>query len=121
MTDVRVGDTVRVVLEGEVKGADGATFTVGQLGEYSNVVRPTSEHVKSVEVVKRRQPKVGDTVRANALDVFTLPVGTVLSYKSQLRDAKFQYFKTYNGWKNTDGFESYMTSGCDLTVEYIPS
>lgn len=70
---VRVGDTVRVVLEGTVTYCgNGGGFAVGEAP-----VRPEWVVVKSVEVIEQ-PPKVGDTiVGAEAYEA--LPVGAVVT------------------------------------------
>jgi hypothetical protein len=62
----RVGDTVRVVLEGRVGDVDDGAFSVrSDIGE--NYIVPAAEHVKSIEIIKPAGPSAKD-----------LPVGSVV-------------------------------------------
>lgn len=82
MTDVRVGDKVRVTYEGVVSGLSAREFTLQPPGNEGWRVRSyffTKEGAlpgRTVEVLERAKPKVGDMVSGAELDA--LPDGTVL-------------------------------------------
>lgn len=74
--NVKQGDRVRVVLEGEVRAVAGPGYWVGKFPE-DNCINPNADHVISVEVLAK-QFKVGDTVEGD--DYADLPVGTVVKH-----------------------------------------
>lgn len=85
MTQVNKGDTVRVVLEGEVISLGYKTFHIGGRGASSNVIDQSAGHVQSVEVVKSAKPslKVGDTVEGTTA-FEDVPIGAILVGESPL-------------------------------------
>lgn len=122
MTDVRTGDIVRVVLEGEALAAGHAEghFEIGLLGRQRNSIFSNASHVKSVEVIKRKLPAVGDVVTADEIVNLGFPVGTILGDKRNqatlIRHAK--------GWiwlQNSDieRYDDWKISA-SRTVVFIP-
>lgn len=72
MSDIRVGDKVRVTREFVVHdiSAYGTVFVAGELRGYE----PTDH---TIEIIERRQPQVGDTIQGpDAFDA--LPNGSVV-------------------------------------------
>lgn len=55
----KVGDRVRVVLEGRVHDTDDGDFSIrSENGE--NYIEPAAAHVKSIEIIKPAKPSVAD-------------------------------------------------------------
>jgi hypothetical protein len=77
MTDVRKGDTVRVVLEGVVTATTPTSFDLGALGNHANVIFESTDHVQSVQVLKRAQVRTGDLIEGRR-EYDDLPDGAIV-------------------------------------------
>jgi hypothetical protein len=115
MTDnmPRMGDTVRVVLEGVVTFADSELFDVAD----SNTIDPRTDHVKSIEVLTP-PVRVSDKVMVCFVND-ALPVGTVVT----IGDNVHALVKFEDGrWHDPATGRSYAadTMGAERTVVYLP-
>lgn len=121
--EVREGDRVRVVLEGEATLREGRQAFA--LGEYhGNIIYQNEEHVVSVEVLERKvvRPKVGDYVSGQ--DQYNdpdMPVGTILAgYQSKLP----YLVRVPNAWVSLRDGMSYSIPNGNLfdsrTVLFVP-
>lgn len=82
----KVGDYVRVVLEGGVESTSEDFFTLGSAG-WSNCIGPEAAHVVSVEKIESPVPvvtfKPGDVVRSRVGGyAFTLTEGGYVAHHS---------------------------------------
>jgi hypothetical protein len=115
MTDnmPRMGDTVRVVLEGVVTFADSELFDVAD----NNTIDPRADHVKSIVVVTP-PIKVGDKVLICFVSD-ALPVGTVATIGNITQPlVKFKDGR----WHDPSNGRSYQAStmGSERTIVYLP-
>jgi hypothetical protein len=106
----RVGDTARVVLEGEVTYIFGDYFDIAD----SNSIYVGADHVKSIEVLTP-PVKVGDTVIVSKIHD-NLPVGAVVKALETL--VKF----TDDLWHDPANGRSYTHKYMEAprTVVYLP-
>jgi hypothetical protein len=78
MSEPKVGDRVRVVLEGDIRVVTPYGFEIG--GSISNFVTPAATHVVSVEIL-RPPVKVGDVIEtAEQLDALPSRTAVVDRY-----------------------------------------
>jgi hypothetical protein len=115
MTAPKVGDRVRVVLEGVVKDVEPDNFQIGPLGA-DNVIFPDAEHVISVEIL-RPPVKVGDVIdTAEQLDA--LPVGAVVREAGHFDDPDVCE-RSDSGW-HAIGVTHEVPPVPPMTVLYLP-
>lgn len=114
---VRAGDKVRITFEETVRGAHkGGAFTT-----YSLYVDPAPVRGRTVEVIERAKPKVGDVLHSTK-DYGMVPIGTVVSTT----------FSSTARWVKVDG-DRWLDLTCpkysvrspdfadgDRTILYIP-
>ena len=116
MTEVRVGDRVRITYEGVVKSERYGTWEL----DSGTFLPAESVHPRTVEVIERAKPKVGDTVSGER-NYDVLPVGTVLQNSSHYYDSD-PIVKTAKGWYTpaTDQHRGHGYYSDPRTIKYLP-
>lgn len=119
MTEVKVGDRVRVVLEGEVTQVDTrrGDFGVGSPG-VDNYFHQDAKHFVSVEVLSRPL-KVGDIVVGNAA-YESLPPGAIVDGHPGAPD-RTPFMRTAKGYVDFKGKVVYGPFSDGRKLLFLPS
>lgn len=120
---VKMGDHVRVVLEGTVRQTPGfrgqGSFDIGADSNYSacpgNTIQSHDPHVKSVEVITPPAP-----THIDGKDYYTAPVGTIIKADDDQEPVEYLVRVPGGGWYSTTDETVYHTLDLPRPVVYYP-